>query len=320
MPVSKRPKTEEEWVRWCKAWDEGDHGLKMALAYMWDITYGTAKHWRSDCGVQLPLVYQPKPVIQLASISEPLDLVVTDTTTLAIIGDTHNPYQDPIAIALVEQFLDDQQPDYLIYNGDINDFYQASSFAKEPTRVGQFQSDIDDTKRMLDRHNKLLPNTAKILLSGTHEYRWIKYLQKTSSAVASLGCMSIPELFGLNDLGIKHVDYERGLLINGTFLVMHGDIAATHSAYTAKRHYDKNGGSGLCNHTHRGGSYYKRDRFGSYGWWENFCLCRLDPDWIQNPNWMQGFSMLHFTGSSRFWLEQIPIIDGTLMYGGKLYR
>jgi len=92
-----------------------------------------------------------------------------------------------------------------------------------------------------------------------------------------------------------------------------------HPAYTAKRHYERSGGFGMCNHTDRGGSFYMRDRVGMWGWWENFCTCTLDPDWIKNPNWQQGFTLVHFVGR-RFWVEQIPIVGHSLMYGGKVYK
>ena len=84
-------------------------------------------------------------------------------------------------------------------------------------------------------------------------------------------------------------------------------------------YYEKHGGCGITGHCHRGGSFLKTDRFGVWGWWEGFCLCHLNPDWIKNPNWQQGITLVHFIGK-RFWVEAIPIIDHELMYGGKIYK
>lgn len=240
--------------------------------------------------------------------------------TIAVIGDTHFPFHDPKTIALVDRCLEDIQPDYLIYNGDLGDFYQLSVFAKDPARLGGLQGDIRLVKRMFAKHELILPNTEKILISGTHEYRFEKFLWSKAAELSSLSCLTIPELYQLKEYNIQYIPFEQGLLINKVFLVLHGEIVSAHSAYTAKRQFERNGGCGMCNHTHRGGSFYKKDRFGTWGWWENFCLCSLNPDWIRNPNWQQGFSLIHFTDHKRFWVEQVPIIKHEFLFRGTTYK
>jgi len=319
MTKRKRP-AGKELEDWCRHWDESNHNGKLALCQKLGVTYDTGKHIRSECGI--PIKTPPTtPVISEPRVNVPLHLRTKgDIATVAIVGDFHHPYQDNRVVAVVEDFLGTIQPDYLIYNGDVNDFYQVSVFAKDPTRLGSLQSDIDVTTNMFKRHDALLPNTKKIFVEGTHENRWFKYLQQQAPAVSALHGNTISELYKLADFDIDYVPFERGVLINHIFLVLHGDIVSAHSSYTAKRHYEKHGGCGMCNHTHRGGSYYKRDRFGVWGWWENFCLCRLDPDWVQNPDWVQGFSLVHFDNKDRFWVEQIPIINSMFIYGGKVYK
>jgi len=241
-------------------------------------------------------------------------------TVFAITNDYQIPYQDKRIVRLTERFLAEVVvPDYLIYTGDIPDFYQISKFDKNPSRVDELQADVSQVKVMLRRHDQLLPRTKKFWLDGNHEYRLQKFLWTSARELSSLRCLTIPELFGLGEFGIPHIPYEHGLMVNGLFLIVHGDIASIHSGYTAKRMYEKHGGCGICGHCHRMGSFYKRDRFGTWGWWENGCLCDLNPDYIKNPNWVQGFSLIHFFGK-RFWVEQIPIIGGAFVYGGKKYE
>ncbi|KKN62170.1 hypothetical protein LCGC14_0514490 [marine sediment metagenome] len=238
--------------------------------------------------------------------------------TAVIYNDTHNPYHDKVIMALFEQFITDLQPDYLIHNGDANDFYPLSKFDKNPERISNLQGDLDSTSAMFGRHRKLVPNARSIEIDGNHEDRLRRFLWSIAPELANLRCLDLNKLLGLEENEISHVGYEEGLLINGIFLVIHGNIASIHSGYTAKRMYEKHGGCGMCGHCHRGGSFYKRDRFGTWGWWENFCMCDLDPDYTQNPNWTQGFSVVHFK-KKRFWVEQVPIINGKFIYGGKLY-
>lgn len=238
--------------------------------------------------------------------------------TAAVINDTHNPFHDQRAIHEMEIFLEELKPELLIKAGDLNDFYQLSKFNKNPERADKLQRDLNSTSAMNKRQRELLPDSRQILIDGNHEDRLRRYLWGDSPALKSLKALSIEELYGLKDNEIEHVNYEEGLFINGIFMVTHGDTVRANSGYTAKAMSDKHGGCGMIGHTHRGGSYYKRDRFGIYGWWENFCLCNLTPDWITNPNWQQGFSLVHFT-KERFWVEPIQIIKGRFVYGGKIY-
>ncbi len=253
-------------------------------------------------------------------INIPLTLDTTkEIRTAAIINDTQHPYQDNECLTLVERFLQEIELHYLIYNGDLNDLYLLSKFNKNPRRINDLQSDVDSTKAMLYRHGKLFPNTKRILIAGNHEFRFQSFLWANATALSSLDCLNLPALFKLSDYGVDFVNYEQGLMVNKDFLIIHGNLVSVHSSYTAKRMFEKHGGCGICGHSHRGGVYYKTDRFEEHGWWENFCLCHLNPDWVKHPNWQQGFSLVHFKGK-RFHVEPIPIIDHTIMYGGKIYK
>jgi hypothetical protein len=203
--------------------------------------------------------------------------------------------------------------------GDANDFYALSSFDKNPDRIKSLQADLDITHMMFRILRQDLPSTEMYLLLGNHEDRLRRFLWSKATSLSSLRCLELESLYGTKDFNIHTVDYEKGLLVNNTFLFLHGDMVRRHSSYTAKGMYEKHGGCGIHGHTHRGGKYIKRDRFGIWGWWESFCLCQLEPDWIKNPDWHQGFSLVHIKGE-RFWVEQIPIIGNKFMYGGEIYE
>ena len=238
--------------------------------------------------------------------------------TAGIFQDTHNPFQDQRVIREVELFLFELQPDLMLYPGDMGDFYGISKFDKNPERANRLQTDLNSTASLFKRHREGMPNTRMIFELGNHEDRLRRHLWSKDPALSSLDCLTVEGLYKLEDSGVECVDYGEGVLINKVLWVTHGDMIRAHSAYTAKGMSDKHGKSGICGHTHRLGSYYKRDRFGVYGWWENGCLCDLNPDWVQHPNWQQGFSLVHFT-KDRFWIEQMQIINRKFMYGGKVY-
>jgi len=314
---SKRPENFQAFV---DEWYAQTHEGRVALCARCGISIGTGRHWVSDSGQTQARVKLFPPAPMEIRPNEPTCLTTKKGLSKAIIlGDTHCPYQDSEVVMAVEKFMAATQPDYIIYNGDLTDFYQVSSFAKDPSRLGQMQDDIDVTTTMFQRHKTIVPGAEQIMIEGTHENRWFKYLQEKAPAASKLRGMSISSLYTLPTLGITYVPFERGLLVNNSFLILHGDIANKHSSATAKAHFEKNGGSGLCNHTHRLGSYFKRDRYKTHGWWENGCLCVLNPDWLQNPDWQQGFSMITFEDTGRYFVEQIPIISNRFIYGGLTY-
>lgn len=295
-------------------------GLAAKYGYSCKATFQDAMYRRLGTRRLGSIATQPSvPVIRISE--EPLTLQTPkgDRKMVAIIGDTQHPFHDAKSLAVVEQFLEELQPDYLFYNGDMQDFYQISKFDKDPRRITEMQSDIDSTRAMFRHHKVILPNTDKKLLGGNHEDRLQKFLWTKASEFSSLQCLSISELFHLEEYEIDYIPYECGVMINDVFLIIHGSFVSAHSSYTAKRMFERHGGCGICNHSHRGGTYYKRNRFGVFGWWENFCLCSLEPDWIRYPDWQQGFSLVHFFGK-HFWVEQMPIIDHEFIYGGKLYK
>ena len=257
----------------------------------------------------------------MPDINKPLNISIKGgMQTGLIFGDLHIPFEDKAAVRLLLRFIEKNPVNFIVINGDLCDFYLLSSFAKDPGRKDKMQDDIIAVRAFLNRLTKAAPNSNIIFLEGNHENRLQRYLWTKAEELSSLSELSIKHLYSLDDFRIKHIPYEAGLLINGAFLILHGDIVSKHSGYTAKLMFEKHGGCGICGHTHRGGSYYKRDRFGTWGWWEGFCLCSLNPDWVKNPNWQQGFSLIHFTDTKRFWIEQVPIIGHELLYGNEIYR
>ncbi len=237
--------------------------------------------------------------------------------TMAVLNDSHNPFQDQRVLREVELFLAELQPDLVVYPGDMGDFYLLSKFDKNPERATKFQEDLNSTKQLFKRHRALMPNARMIFELGNHEDRLRRFVWN-NPALASLDCLRIENLYGLKDSEVEKVDYAEGVLLNKNFMVTHGELIRAHSGYTAKGMSDKHGGSGMHGHSHRGGNSLKRNRFGVYGWWENFCLCDLDPDWITHPNWQQGFSIVTII-HERFWVEPVQIIKRKFIFGGKRY-
>jgi len=239
---------------------------------------------------------------------------------LAIISDTQIPFQDESALKITREFIRGIQPTHLYIIGDWGDFYAISSHARDPSRVSKLSEEIKEQVGELEKFVKVIPNAKRIFIEGNHEDRLRRYLWHTAPELKDIGGLTIPELLHLSELGFEHVAYPYGKFHNKyeSFFLMHGDVARRHSAYTARAMMDRFGVSGINGHTHRLGTYYRRDVTGPKVWLENGCLCLLEPGWTAYPDWQHGFTLVH-VDRDRFHAEQIPIIGGKFMYGGKLY-
>jgi len=87
------------------------------------------------------------------------------------------------------------------------------------------------------------------------------------------------------------------------------------SAYSARAELEREfyAVSTISGHTHRGGSYFVTTRFGVKQAHEGFCLCRLDPEYVVNPDWQQGIVLAEVINSNLI-VEPIPFYDS---YGKK---
>ena len=228
--------------------------------------------------------------------------------SFVVISDIHIPYQDDIAVNTALEFIADKQPDYIVLNGDIVDFYDLSRFNKDPDRVQCLQSELDEVEQLFKSLTKLSPKSKIYYVRGNHEKRLEIYLMKNPE-LNSLKALKLPNLLGLEKYGIEYVEKDLRL---GSLKIIHGDMVRKFSAYTAKAEIETHDCSGISSHTHRGGVYYQATPERYLLWAESFCLCDLHPHYIDYPNWQQGLLYGWIKGES-FAVTPVPIVNGKVM-------
>jgi len=234
------------------------------------------------------------------------------------LGDTHGVFVDQPTWATVLDFIRDFKPDQINLLGDIADFYDISRFDKNPNRRVVLAKEIEFTRDVvLAELRRAAPKARIIWVEGNHENRLQRYLWSRAPEIASLPGLDMRQLFRLPELRIQ---YTQKAIEVGDVNLTHGHMVRKHSGQTAKAMMDEWGKSVVHNHTHRLGAVYKTDRGGSYLAFENGCLCSMTPEYIPGvPNWQHGFSVGWVLPTGRFHFEQITIVDGKFVYGGKFY-
>jgi hypothetical protein len=241
------------------------------------------------------------------------------------LSDLHMPFTDWPALKATEAFMKSWQPTLICYVGDVLDCYDISRFDKNPSRKFRINDERRLAMDMLDRHHRICPDAQQVWLDGNHEERLVRYLWSRAPEIADLvdedsgaPMLGIPTLLGLNKRHVQYTSYAGHIDYLG-FLVTHGNLLSKHSSYTAKQMSERLRSSGLSGHSHRLGMYNWTGLKGPQAWYENGCLCRLDPDYMHNPNWQQGFHIGIVVDQKVHILPGI-FFSGVLYIEGKVYR
>ena len=163
-------------------------------------------------------------------------MAAATTQMHVVLSDQHIPYQDRVVEDLSIAFLKEHQPSVVHLLGDVVDFYQLSSFNKDPIRALELQGDLDGTELYLQRVRDAVPNARIIYSEGNHEFRLRRYLWSEAKELAALRSLRIEELLHLDRYKVEWVDQMSPYKI-GKLLYIHGVKVSKWSAYTARAHF-----------------------------------------------------------------------------------
>lgn len=241
-----------------------------------------------------------------------------------VANDFHYPYQDNRVIRLWLKFLIDLNPDHIIINGDLIDCWELSKFDKDPRRGIRFKKEVEMAKDFFHNLRTLFPTTHIVYVYGNHEHRLQAYIIRGAPALIDFELASLEVLMELEkmDVEIAYSGLKESYYKFGALYISHFNKVSQHGGYTAKQLVDSKGVSIMHAHTHRMGSTYRTYISGEVlGGWDNGCMCNLHPQYILDPNWLHGFSLIYKEKSdNRFMVQQIPIIKYKFRYGNKLYQ
>lgn len=253
--------------------------------------------------------------------------VLKGWTRTLLYGDTHFPFQDDAALAVMRGIYQASEATRLVHVGDLLDCYDLSRFSKDPNRKFNLQDEIDQAKAHLYQMAQLNPKAERWLLEGNHEDRLRKVVWDLPGAGSVLPkltkfrqALTWPSLLDLEDIGYRWVsahDQTRTAILP-KLIVKHGTVVRKWSGWTAKGEWERYGKGGLSGHTHRLGKFYHRDHNGSHLWTETGCTCVLNPDWMVDPDWQQGCILVtHTKDGERYHVEDIYIEAGRAMWRDK---
>ena len=238
-----------------------------------------------------------------------------------ILNDIQLPFADRPVLDKVIDFIYELSVDQVILNGDIVDCFTLSDFDRNPLTEATLLDEIREAQLLMTDFEHI---EYKVWIGGNHEDRLRRYIWNHAKAFAGIAGLEFENLFDLSAYGFNWIPYGSGLDL-GRLYVTHGEYVRTSSGASARKHFEEYGTSVIHGHTHRLGAYYKTRRRKMSVAYENGCLCSMYPgEWCRNPDWQQGFSVVHSEPSGEFNVQQVPIFavgeKKVFYYGGEKFE
>lgn len=253
-----------------------------------------------------PLGRMPK------SKAEPWEyLAISGPCRVLSLSDVHIPYHDERALRSAVAYARDKfNPNVVLLNGDIIDFYSISRFDKDPSRRN-LKGEIDLTIEGLRWLRGIFPRARFIFRAGNHEVRWDTYIWNKAAELWDLPQCRLAKVLELDKLKMEYVGDKRPILA-GMLPVFHGhELAISSYVNPARTLYLKTGHTGLIGHLHRSSTHTEPDMWHSETTcWSQGCLCDLHPDYAPVNRFNHGFAVVEVDKDDEFKMHNFKIKDG----------
>jgi hypothetical protein len=236
---------------------------------------------------------------------------------VALIPDLHAPFHDECALRAVCDLLAIEQPEQVIFLGDVAD---NSMLSKHRThrRFGALLNETNDAVvANFRRVREAVPNAQIVLLPGNHDDRVLYYALSDDEETpeSSIGFRT---LWRLDELGIELVDEDWKLAqfgITPELSARHGYLTGNNSE---RKLLEKHGRSQVHGHDHRGSLIYrtKHDPLDIRVAMSCGTLCEIKPDGLgyePDPDWTPGMGWCQVWDDGLFQLSFLPYVKNKLL-------
>lgn len=229
---------------------------------------------------------------------------------IIVASDIHFPYQDDKAVEAFIRYVESRQPKVVVLNGDVLDFYKLSRFSKDPAGKNPAE-EIEMCREFLKNVRKVAPNSDIYYVIGNHETRLEKYVLDNAPQIACL-VDNVFEIIKVDreDMCVKGC---ASLTVNDTFVFKHGTRLGNKSGLSAIKELEAHYLSGATGHCHKLARFSTRKSGRRFIWLETGCLCDLNPEYMVNADWEQGFAHIKFRKRKLYQAKIVQIENGVIL-------
>lgn len=257
------------------------------------------------------------------SIAEPWMPFALDAERTLVLSDIHVPFHDTPALQAVVKSALRWNPDCILLNGDVCDFFTISRFDKNPS-VTRLRDELNATRQFLHWLRQKFPRARMVYKFGNHDERFSHYLWRKAPELFELEQLWLENLLQLADKkagtpGVEGVEFltNQERITLGHLDVLHGHELGKSSiappVNPARGTFLKTMECTLSAHLHRSSQHRERSSRGKQiACWSQACLCGLWPDYAKVNKWNHGAARVDLHGLD-FNVALIDVIEGKVV-------
>lgn len=232
-----------------------------------------------------------------------------------VLSDIHIPFHDVDAIeAAVDWAKREKGVTDILINGDLCDFYQLSSFTRDPKERSVVE-ELTMAAELVGEVARHFKGAEVHLKLGNHEQRFTRYIQTKAPDLSGLESLTLEAVFAHHVPGVNIVEDWRVMKL-GRLVVVHGHEVGRGSGgqHPAKWLQQKAQRSALCGHFHRTDEWTTKDALGQVRTsWSVGCLCNLEPDYLPRNQWNHGAALVDVDKAGEFHVRNVRISGGRVL-------
>lgn len=242
-----------------------------------------------------------------------------------IIPDTHRPYHDLKAYALMIEVAKDIGVNHIYILGDYADFYAVTAHPRDPSVPSMLVDEVMDVMDGLDQLDKEFKDAKKVFIQGNHEYRLERYLNERAPALFGVTSTEhILELHKRPNWKFIHYGPNQQVKIAGSYLTARHEPLASSAKATASKALT----SLIYGHCHRIEESHIVGLDGtnhvcfSVGWLGDKRQDKIFGYVKGHHQWQLGFGIVYSDPVSKiFYHQKVHILDKyTCVVNGKKYK
>ena len=230
-----------------------------------------------------------------------------------VLGDTHFPMHDRTTIELAVENARRENAVGVLLNGDLMDMFAVSPFYREPSKEGLLE-ELECGRAALAWIRSRLPKARIIYREGNHDFRLRRYVVERGPALADLPELRLPNLLGLDKLGIEWVQ-DKAKVYLGKLITLHGhELRKGEGVNPARLAFLRTTATVLVSHHHRSSEHHQRgldDRH--HAAWSLGCACYIHPDYDPYNQWNHGYAMVDVGSDGWFTTHNRRVLAGRVV-------
>lgn len=244
----------------------------------------------------------------------------SELTRILFVPDTHRPFHDRVAWAVMLAAARGFQPHEIVVLGDFVDCYSISDHDKDPSRCERLADEVADAKRGL-RELRALGAERHYYTAGNHEFR-IERLIGRMPALHGLSGISLREMLSLEADGWHLTPYRQYLKLGKLYITHDTGDAGLYAHVRAGAVFEHNV---VIGHTHRMATYFWGNATNEthiaamFGWLGSVPAASYEHEIRKRKNWQHGFGVGYREADGTTHLQAVPIINGRCVLNGTTY-